>query len=271
MVAVNTSETAIDAAERPQGLRALWARLILPLQARRDFARARGAFHVGILRQAQERLDAEWHRLDAELQEAQRARQLVVSERDEILVVLLSRHLVHTRLYTVSGIDARTAARIISDVFDGHLEDLRSAQWVIGISEGRQRAVNDWILDMRRQFPELLKDDFPGQREVVAQYRPRLEGLETRVRALQAQLDELVALRECVGGALARLWRVTLADFVAARRNPTDLAARAAVESYTRGVFAEWEPPPEWFRRVCMQPECALDDPRTSGTKPTRR
>jgi hypothetical protein len=257
MVAVDTSEPVDDAAARPKGVRRLWHRLTLRRRARRAFERARGTLHVEMLRRTQEQLDAEWHAGHAALVEAQSARQRVQAERDEILIVLLSRALVHTRLDEVSGIDGATKARIIRDVFDGHLEDLRSAQWVIGLGEERQRAINDWVLDCRRRFPELLTEDFPGRREVVARFRPRLDALETRVRALQAQLDELVALRESVGEALTRLWRVTLDDFVAALRDPSDGRARAAVAVYERGVFAEWEPPPEWFRKACMQPECA--------------
>jgi len=257
MVVVDRSETAIDAAERPRGLRGVWLRLTLRRRARRAFERARGSQHVRMLREVQERLDAEWHERHAELVEARRACQLVQSERDEILIVLLSRHLVHTRLDEVSGIDGATKARIIRDVFDGHLEDLRSAQWVIGLGDVRQRAINDWVLAYRRRFPELLTQEFPGRREVVARFRPRLEVQETRVRALQAQVDELVGLRECVGEALARLWRVTVDDFIAALRDPSDSRARAAVAAYERGVFAEWEPPPEWFRRACLQPACA--------------
>ena len=224
-----------------------------------------------MLRKAQEQLDADWHARNAVLQEAQRAHQVLLAERDEILIVLLSRHLVHTRLTEVSGIDAGTRDHIISDVFDGHLEDLRSAQWVIGISEGRQRAINDWILACRRRFPELLQSDYPGQREVVASYRPRLDVMETRVRSLRARTDEIVALRERVGEALARLWHVTVADFIAAGREKPDEPAQAAVESYCRGVFAEWEPAPEWFRRACLQPERADGRAQLPRTEITRK
>ncbi len=248
--------TPVPAApRRPKGLRLLWQRLILRRQARRDYENARGTLHVEMLRKAQARLDVASSKWQAELQAVERERAALQAQCDEELVRLLSRYLVLTRLDEVRGMAPKTKADIIRDVFDDHLEDLRSAQWVAGVSEGCQRAINDWILHYRRQFPALLEEDFPGRRQVMGRYEARLERFDVRLRVLRARVDDLVALRERVGQALARLWPVTVQDFVTAARDPTDATAYTAVQGYLRGVFAEWEPMPEWFRRACTVAE----------------
>jgi len=243
------------AAQRPRGLRGLWHRLTLHRQARLDHERARGSVHLQMLRQAQARLEADWLANQTELKQLEQDRAVVQAQCDEDLISALSRHLVMTRLDEVRGIGSKTKADIIRDVFDGHLEDLRSAGWITGISEARQRAINEWILTYRRQFPQLLQEEFPSKRQILNHYRPRLEDLDGPIGQLRARRDELVALREAVSDALSQLWRVTVQDFVAALRDPSNAAAVNAVQGYLNGAYAEWEPMPEWFRRACQRQE----------------
>lgn len=243
------------AASRPGPIRGLWHRLTLPGRARRAFARARGSLHVPLLREAQERLEGELRRSEDGLAAVLQARARIQAACDEELVTALSHHLVSTRLGEVSGIGIKDQADILSAVFDRNLEDLRSAHWVLGLSEGRQQALNAWILAYRRQFPALLQEDFPGKAEVVDRYRRPLAELDAQLAELRAERDDVVALRDAVGAALARLWTVTAHDYARALRDPADAAAAAAVAAYERGAFALWEPMPDWFARACMRPE----------------
>jgi len=236
-------------------LSGLWHRLTLRGRARRAFAQARGSLHVPLLREAQERLEGELRRCEDGLAAVLRARARIQAACDEELVTALSHHLVATRLGEVSGIGIRDQVDILSAVFDRNLEDLRSAHWVLGLTEGRQQAINAWILAYRRRFPALLQDDFPGKAEVIERYRRPLAELDAQLAELRAERADVVALRDAVGAALARLWTVSARDFARAMRDPRDATAAAAVAAYERGAFALWEPVPDWFARACMRPE----------------
>ncbi|MCU0520982.1 MAG: hypothetical protein MUF84_09850 [Anaerolineae bacterium] len=238
-----------------RGFSALWQRLTLRRRARRAHAEARGSLHVPMLREAQGRLEGELQRCSDALGAVEKACARIEAARDEELITALSHHLVLTRLAEVSGIGMKDHADILREVFDRNLEDLRSAHWILGLSEGRQRAINDWILSYRRQFPRLLQEDFPGRNEVLARYRRPLGELEAQIAELRAERDEVQRLRECVGAALARLWPVTADDFAAAMRDPADASAADAVACYEKGAFALWEPMPDWFVRTCQRPE----------------
>ena len=255
MVAVETSRTEGDTRVRARGPSALWQRLTRRHRARRAFAEARGSLHVPMLREAQERLEQDLRSCSDALAAVEKACSRIQAARDEELVAALSHHLVLTRLAEVSGIGMKDHADILREVFDRNLEDLRSAHWVLGLSEGRQRAINDWILLYRRQFPRLLQEDFPGRGEVLARYRRPLAELDAQIAELRAERDEVLRLRECVGAALARLWTVTADDFAKAMRDPADASAADAVSCYERGVYALWEPMPDWFLCACQRPE----------------
>jgi len=252
---VDTTTAEAGAVERTGLISGLWHRLTLRGRARRAFAQARGSLHVPLLREAQERLGGELRRCEDGLAALLRARARIQAACDEELVTALSHYLVSTRLGEVSGIGIQNQADILSSVFDRNLEDLRSAHWVIGLSAGRQQAINAWILAYRRQFPALLQEEFPGKAEVVERYRRPIAELDAQLAELQAERDDIVALRDAVGAALARLWTVTTHDYARALRDPTDATAAAAVAAYERGAYALWEPVPDWFARACMRPE----------------
>ncbi len=133
----------------------------LTLRARAVLSRRRvDRCIVLLLREAQERLEGELRRCEDGLAAVLRARARIQAACDEELVTALSHHLVATRLGEVSGIGIRDQADILSAVFDRNLGDLRSAYWVLGLTEGRasRRSTPDPRLPARR-FPALLQDE----------------------------------------------------------------------------------------------------------------
>jgi hypothetical protein len=233
-------------------------RAALRRQAKQDYQRARGTVHRQMLEEAQNRLSAQRRRAIQVHQEAQQAyqeqRQVHAYEFDRAL----TENLVHTGLDEIPGIGQVLKARIIRFVFRGRLSDLHQAYRLDGVGKQRQREISRWVREVEALLPQLRKEDFPGRAQMVAAHQAAEAQSRQRVEAAAQDVADLRDLEDHVAGALTGLRGVTWRDFYQVLTEPE--AASESVDRYILGVFAAWEPVPDWFRRAVSDQPLSIEE-----------
>lgn len=230
--------------------------------AARQYERARGTAHRRLLEQAQQRRQGDSERLLQRIRMAEREKKRLRQEQQEALERALAAWIVDERLSQARGIGDQLAYEIRQTVFRGRLEDLyRASQEVTGVGPQRQQAINRWIQYYQKQFDDLLERPFPGKTRIKQHYREKIEAEERKIEQMREQLEPIQSSLAELKARLEPLERVSVEDFVAALgNNEAGSFAESEVELYVQGVFAEWETPPDWFRRlVSTEQEEATD------------
>lgn len=218
--------------------------------AREDYRSARGTIHLRLLRDAHKRLSNERRQCLKQLTVANSRLTSLKRDQQKELINVLARHLAQNHLFEVPGIGPALQKRILSEVFRGKLTDLHNAYQVQGVGQNRQWAVSEWVRDYEKRLPALIKTDFPGKEGVVARYKGPLDELDARIRGLTARQADLEQQMARLEPEIAKLEVVTEADFVKALKDPTN--ASDELDGYLRGVFAAWEPIPDWFKDIVL-------------------
>lgn len=220
--------------------------------ASRQYERARGTAHRRLLEQAQRRQQDNAERLLQRIRMAEGEKERLRQEQQEALERALAAWIVVERLSQARGIGDQLAYEIRQTVFRGRLEDLyRASQVVIGIGPQRQQAINRWIEYYQTQFDDLLERPFPEKARIKQQYREKIEAEEQKIEQMSEQLEPIQSSLAEIKARLEPLERVSVEDFVAALgNNEAESYTESEVELYVQGVFAEWEAPPDWFRRL---------------------
>ena len=223
-------------------------RRALAQQASREYERARGRAHRRLLLQALEQPRRERDGIKGDIARLTKERALLHEERQQELVQALETDLVTSRLTEINGIGYALASTIREQVFRGKLTDLYSAQRIRGIGAQKQVAIHQWIRHYQEQLPTLLEGNFKDKSRILAKYQLKFDALDDQLRQLEARLDTVEAKLTVPETALERLQSVTRADFMRARTNGAADSAKIAL--FLRGVFAEWETPPDWFQEL---------------------
>lgn len=231
----------------------MFHQLKLRKQAKIDYQQARGTAHKSLLQKARHHLlqqqKAEQHVINAAQKEIKR---LEAQQRQELEQVLTD-YLVKERLTDVSGIGKARHADIVWRIYKGNLTDLQRAHQLPGIGQRTQGAINQWVRHYRKNFAKLLQENFPGKQQVILAYRnavatqrEKIDSAKKVSRTVQVKLDRIEP-------ALNRLENVTVKDFYRVLKDPT--ASTPDLDHYIQGVFAEWEPIPDWFLKAISDAE----------------
>jgi hypothetical protein len=219
----------------------------LKRQAAIDYQNARGSLHLQMLRDAQRQAQNRLTQCERLLDEKQKELNRLRHRKEEELDQALAGHIIFEHLSEAEGIGAALQEQIIQKVFRGRLEDLRFAHSVHGVGEDRQKAINAWVKQYKARWPELRAGGFEGKEEILAEYDGEIEIADEQRKQLDLERNKLASRLRRLGSAVAELESVTEADFVSAIRG-TSREASLKVERYRQGLFAEWEPVPEWFK-----------------------
>lgn len=201
-----------------------------------------------MLEEARIRLQVQFKRAIETHREAERVHKQAVQARDRELTEALVRHLVQTRLSQIPGIGPTLRAKIIRHVFRGRLSDLHSARRLEGIGSQRQYQISRWAHRMEAQLPRLLQEDFPGKSQILNAHREELDERRHQGATTQQWVTKLQELQKQIDAALADLTAVTWHDFLQALVEPGDPPEK--IRRHMSGVFAAWEPMPDWFREA---------------------
>lgn len=229
-------------------LQKLRGRRALRRQAKQDYQRARGTAHQQMLDEARTRVQAQLTHRVRERRQAEQTYNRQVQARDQALTRTLVRNLVEAELGSVPGIGPVLKSKIIRRVFRGRLRDLHEAYRLEGIGSQRQREISRWVRRVEGQLPHRIQEDFTGKAQILAAYREDLAKRRRQVDAMQQRITELQALDAQIDAVLEDLAAVTWEDFHKALSDPS--GPSEAVQRYIVGVFAAWEPMPEWFQHA---------------------
>lgn len=220
-------------------------------RAKLEHENARGTAHLRMLREARRSAWKVSRDCTRDLHDARRTLGQLEQEREKQLRQALERHIAYTYLAQVSGIGPMLRDRIFFSVFRGHLRDLRRAHVVRGVGEERQWAINVWVREYEARIPTLLNGPFPGKDQTTRRFSGEKKALETKVEGLTARVANLEAQIARMSEAMEPLQGVGVKDFVRVLRDPTCTSEQ--IDRYLQGVFAEWEPVPDWFKEVAAQ------------------
>lgn len=220
----------------------------LARQARQDYAQARGTAHRHLLEDAARKLNRQLDPVRRQLLSTQAARDGTLRRQESDLDAILARQIVQNHLQEVPGIGEKRKALILASVFKKDLTDLYRSQTIPGIGEQLQWSINQWVRHYKSQWPGLRKRDFPGKVALLERHRANLAEHDQRIHELKARQVPLEESLARVNQELSWLRQITAGDFVRALNGPSN--ANPVLNRYLHGVFAEWEPMPDWFRAV---------------------
>lgn len=159
------------------------------------------------------------------------------------------RHLVENRLQEIHGIGPQQKTAILQQVFRGKLSDLQHASKTVpGITPKIQYEINRWVAQNQKALPDLINQDFPGKAVVDGKYYPEIESLEWLAHTLESENRPLQEKLQRIDAELTWLNQITPNTFLKSLRRPEQV--NPELDRYLYGVFAEWEPVPEWFREI---------------------
>lgn len=216
------------------------------LRAVGDYRMARGTMHQKQIRACLKVLDRDIRNTQMEKQKLENRIRKLNQKRSEKILKALSRHLVETRLTEVEGIGQILKERIINYCFDGTLGSLRRAYNLEGIGKKKAKAISKWISKLEREIPHLLKDDFPGKRNIITECENKERELKERQSEIQARISHMNEIRKKASAEKDRLGRVGIFHFIRSYQSNED--ASGLVNHYLEGVYPEWEPMPLWFK-----------------------
>ena len=219
-------------------------------QAQHDFGTAPGAVHLRMMRQAHTAYAQRQRQIRRRLATADKRRARLAGARERELQVALEDVILRSGLAQIPGI----GAGLRSDLYRfarhrGGLAALHhAAAHVGGIGPVRQAAINGWLAQINANMSAYLAEDFPGKDAILTRYAGELPALESEVAQLTAEDREITPRLERLQAAMGPLQQVKPGTLYAAMRHPEPYTEDVAV--YLRGVYAEWEPAPDWFTEV---------------------
>jgi len=227
------------------------ARRRLAKRAQHDYRSARGTQHLAQLQAVFPALRRDLGARQARVADLQRKFDRLHSEYMTALHKALSAHLIHERLTEIPGIGPTLSTRVAHYCFRGSLADLHYAYRVQGIGMRLQSLISAWVEERLSEFPRLLAGDFAGKVAVVQQYDERIGALRSSIEDERNALSKVESLYVKIKAAIDQFARVRPARF---RRALWDKALVSRVPAwYITGLYAPWEPMPEWFKTVLTE------------------
>lgn len=219
---------------------------------RTAYKQSRGMAHAKLLKDAHNRIAKQVNRLEGQIKTQQSQFEKICSISEIQLLKALERYIVYEHLTEVPGIGLKLSQTIIQYVYRDRLSDLRKASSVVpGIGKSKQLSINKWIDQYERRIPLLLKENFPGKAEVLTQVKTKTKEIDMSIAKQSHEKSLLEHRMQNAEQALRHLEAISMADFINAMLNPE--ATSINIDIYQRGVFAEWEPMPDWFKEIISE------------------
>ncbi len=108
--------------------------------------------------------------------------------------------------------------------------------------------INIWIKKYEQQIPMMLQQDFPGKLQTIQTYSKEIVTTKTKLDDVTARHYQIQSWIAQINEEIKKLEQVKPQKFksVMEGKMPTD----DSVEHYLKGVFAEWEPIPDWLKKA---------------------
>lgn len=222
--------------------------------AQEEFESARGTAHLHLLKSSQLNIQGKLKRVRRDIEVAKGELTLIKSKENGELTFCLEKYLVTNRLKEVPGIGVNLSQAIAHSVFRKDIRDLYNAYSIVpGIGPNKQQTINLWVTNYFYKLPILLIEPFPGKDAIMKKWKQTRKETQIELEHLLTQQKELEGTLSQVAEIISQLQVIREEDFLNALLNPQSTDFR--IEYYQRGVFAEWEPIPEWFKKILAESE----------------
>jgi hypothetical protein len=235
--------------------------------SRQEYKQARGTAHKQLLVETRQKAQSLYQEnLNYHRNAEQELKHLQEAQKQELEAILVQ-HLLESRLNEIKGIGPQRKAAIIQDVFRGKLSDLQQASKIPGITTTIQVEINRWVAHYQQELPHLLEQDFSGKSTIEARFKPRIALQEQILHDTEAKNSSLQARIRRIDEELKWLNKITVRTFLQALIRPEQSAPE--LDRYLCGVFAEWEPVPEWFQEIVSFSSMPVTTLQPATSKPT--
>lgn len=217
----------------------------MQMQAGQLYTTARGTQHKTFLQDGQDRVQARLKSLKQQLDNQADKLDRFKSARKKKIEDYWAVKIVNSRLMEVPGIGPTRRYQLMEH-FDGTLDSLFGADKLVnGIGHQTAYVLNNWIIDREEEIEGLIMQPFAGRAELIADDEKEIAALEKSRKSLKKQVTRFEKLATEIKHAIEPLEKVSKERFVAAY-----LGQEAWANDYVQGVFAEWEPVPDWFQEM---------------------
>ncbi|NMC29935.1 MAG: hypothetical protein GYA45_07690 [Pelolinea sp.] len=213
-----------------------------------EFESARGTYHLKMLKDAQTRFQSIVKDYNLEILESNDQIREIEDNTKKQLSQCLERYLISTKITEIPGIGAALGQRILKFIYKNTLTDLYRSFALNGIGDQKQLQINIWVHKYLEEIPGLLLKDFPGKEEIIIQSNDKIYTIQEQIKQKISEKSMVEKKLEMINFWINKLEKTTLNDFITARvENKGNFSE---IEEYINGVFAEWEPIPDWFKEV---------------------
>lgn len=217
-------------------------------QARLDYEQARGYAHHQILEKARNRLQMQLNQTQENIRRCNQTVRALEEQRQHELIQQLEYHLIHDRLDEVAGIGSALKHRILTTLHARRLHDLQRAHLVSGVGQNRQYDINQWIRQYTQRLPQMVNEPFPGRDMIIKKYQIQITEAQRALETQRTQQTVLAQKLALIEPHYAWLHAIDAKTFEKAALGID--ADRSELARYTVGLFAEWEPIPDWFKEI---------------------
>lgn len=214
-----------------------------------EYKKSRGTIHRQLLEVAAHKINTQLGEYQRQINAAEKQKDLCLEAKERSLRSKLALWIVETRLQEVPGIGEGQKNAIIRTVFTGDLADLKRSYLVQGIGPERQKAIDRWVVQNQAQISYRLNlnRDFPGKESILRDYRQAILALNSVIQLATVAQEPLRERLIPINRELQWLKEVRVEDFFQAYQDP-EFDRWDEVDRYLKGIFADWEPMPNWFR-----------------------
>jgi len=221
---------------------------MLKKMASLEFEQARGRQHLDLLLATQDNLNTKVKDIMKKIRDMEEKRGEIEQSTHNVLQRKLEYHIVSTRIYEIPGIGKTLGDSIKRQIYQNSINDLRFASRLQGIGESKQYAINRWIRKYELEIPKLMKQDFPGKRELLLVSAKKIYILNEEIGKLQARKESLGKKLETINPWIEKFQAISREDFINARLD--NQINNAEIDLFIKGIFGEWETMPDWFKDV---------------------
>ena len=221
-------------------------------KAKMDFNLARGKQHLKLLKKIRPKIEKDLKEKLKEIEKTKKELEESLEEKERELRREASKFLVENLDKEVEGIGEVLKEKIIRSCFRGNLEDLKNAIYFVkGIGYEKQYHINKWIEKKKEILLQMVFGElnFPEKEGVIKKYQEKILKIQQKLNSQLKELKEIELLKKKVEQEIKKLEKVKPSHFFQLYFESDENLAKS-VKSFLIGIFPEWEPIPEWFKKL---------------------
>ena len=211
-----------------------------------EYKKSRGTIHRQLLEGAARQINRQLDEYQHQIYAAEKQKEQCLQAAEETMRIEAAQSLSDTLRKEVPGVDDAMVNLILRAVSSGDLREINRSISFLQLGQTRQASVIRWVEQYSTRIPYLVRQNFPGKEAILRGCQQTTRALDSLIQTATDSQDPLRERLIPINCELSWLKEVRVADFIQAYQDP-DFDRWDEVDRYLKGVFAEWEPIPNWF------------------------